>query len=62
MFWIVLIIIVIVIIIWDVINGTTNKAGKSFGLTEEETNDFLDLWAIFHIGKTIKINKEIYWI
>ena len=54
MFWIILIIVVIVIIIWDIINETTNKMGKCFGLSDEETNDFLDLWAIFHIGKDKK--------
>ena len=54
MFWVIVTIIVVILIIFDIYKWMIDKAGESVGLSKEETNSALNLWALFKIGKNKK--------
>ncbi len=54
MFWVIIIIIVGVFFIFDLykwFSKNIDETGENLGLSKDQTNSLLNLWALFNIGK-----------
>ena len=54
MFWLIIILIAVVLIIADIFKWFSDgidKTGESLGLSKNQTNSALNLWAFWNMGK-----------